>query len=1129
MSIQSGRTTDSLIHRHDLTDPPGGFGNLLLDMSSSPWALKDGQASILLGLDVVAIKAYQPDRGRKSIGVSIPEADRPITSVIPVNAEALVAEDVFFFNSLQNDTVLRNHSIILPFSVNTTTGNVAVTYTKATGVITATGAFVLNSIAYNRRSDDKVMVNEPEEIRGLYEILSDSGDGDTITIQANLGASDGNSTVTGVVGHITQGRGLFSVSLVVSGVNRLSLIKTVEEYERSGPWTTDFLNIPILLDEDKQNIGTSSSKAVVTSLHTYVQVNDTVLFPDATTNFDGRPTKVHFIVNKKRNLQGTIVSNGRKFWLQKSGVYTEIMDLGNDMFKGAVWRGTRIANNRLLLVTPGFAPRVYHLSKDTPVTSDETLAGMIAPRQPNETATSEDLENISWLTHVLPTGENTGPGSLTEGNIQVLVRLINLVDEVGSDFVVAPISDDTKLDPTSPADPDGLVSGGTDEDGPAGDKLSVAVGTNDSASVIAQINAGFNKFPPIHNRSTYLEVWRTLSGASRTYFLEKRILVGEKDFNTTFPNVFRIPVGSLFNPRPTAGTAGRSNAPITFKNEDLLRLPVLTRNDRLAVLNPPICKDVVSIGGVTFCFGRANDTVTEPTIKVKGFYTLGASYADDTGQLGVGISMLDNYTWVVGDEFVVTRSHASTAQGFLENGAYPIASKQDNSNLVLASGLVGGDLGSIGVPWQILGYIQRDITIPWTKIKDDEEVWFSRTDRFAPENFLPRILELSRIGDIFRRATKVGRYIVIIMDQGVHLLFNIQGTILKDTVSDTGKGTPWADSVVQIGNQVLWANTEGIQSMSVFSDINNQGVRASIQTFGGQGLGKWFKDAFDLGYNVDAGVDTLNNTIRFRRSEGNNKFQTLQISLRTNRITLLDDDNGSFYVRSRFADTTVKKSEALYSVDSVTGAFFEVNDDSDTYHYANSTVQATLNNDYVVTPTTISHATMRVFESDMVGEIIRFRMPSGDVLRTITKATSDTLTFDRVPDLQGTEGVAFLIGATRVQWKWAHLRGTSPNQVKKIRSVTVRAVSGKRGMPTTPLVIRGYKDFVETLVDTSNMSVFNEGDSGKVSSDRASSLQVDGHALELELENLETRNDFKLEHLEVIVEEERDTNMDQET
>jgi hypothetical protein len=65
-------------------------------------------------------------------------------------------------------------------------------------------------------------------------------------------------------------------------------------------------------------------------------------------------------------------------------------------------------------------------------------------------------------------------------------------------------------------------------------------------------------------------------------------------------------------------------------------------------------------------------------------------------------------------------------------------------------------------------------------------------------------------------------------------------------------------------------------------------------------------------------------------------------------------------------------------------------------------------------------------------------------------------------------------------------------------------------------------NFSSTVRASDTVAVFNDGDTGKTSQDRVSSLIGQGGALELEIESLETRNDLSYDVIRSTIREELD-------
>ena len=63
----------------------------------------------------------------------------------------------------------------------------------------------------------------------------------------------------------------------------------------------------------------------------------------------------------------------------------------------------------------------------------------------------------------------------------------------------------------------------------------------------------------------------------------------------------------------------------------------------------------------------------------------------------------------------------------------------------------------------------------------------------------------------------------------------------------------------------MWATPEGVRTLDVTNDPDENGNRGTIGLFGQQKLLLWFREAESSGDTVDAGIDVRNATMRIRR------------------------------------------------------------------------------------------------------------------------------------------------------------------------------------------------------------------------------------------------------------------------
>ena len=1078
-----------------------------LNTTTEKWRLSEDEASDVVGVDVTLEGKFRTDRGRKPIGVSIPVDDRPITAVEPANADALVS--VRFPHVVEPVNVSGVGPTFYHLDMITATG---FTYDPDTGIILEVGSFTTYTF---RAGQDHVVIHDPISLRGVH-LVSEKIDADSIRILPGL--TSAGSVVTIDNAFLVKGSQIINPASFDS--ETIPLVKSPQLYDEEGPWDSDLVDGVIFHNSDERE-GSQNILRIV-GVGTYGQENDSLLYAAFTKVAMSTDDKIEAIGASFKDRRGFFVTNGRKFWLQRNGVYDLLLDLGTAVDLGTVWRFARIASNRFMLVNEKYAPRILHLEKAPMVLSivseDEVLAGCVPPRHP---LNQEDVRVIdrtaadkvfrpSWYMENV-----SSKGFLKAGSkLQVRVRGVNLVDNIYSDFVSV-----AAYDATDPTDEDDYIP----SDGAATDLVELTVIANDGVTVFAPINDDeqddstklHRSFSPaFHSRITHIEVWRTSEVSGGIFFLESRMVVADLDLgesrNTANPPRTRV----LFKPLPAD-----DGFPVRLSEDDLNVLPILTQTENEAGGLPPICRDVINLGGTTLCFGKASSKSVDPTVFSQNFWARDATYFKTSGNITLA-NLYTNYLFQEGDQLVVVIG-GNASSGGLEEKVFDIQSGLPPNSLVL-----GADLSAASQVDDVFCYIRRPIVIPWPKIEDDEDVWFSRTDIFRPENFPPRVLQLSRNGDIFRRAVRIGLYAVVVMDQAVHLLHKLGTELLKDTVSDFGVGTPWKDSVVVVDKSVYWATPLGIRILSVSNEPDELGHRGRIDLRATENA-SWFQDALDNDEDIDGGYDSIHRTLRFRRKLSDHTYQTLQIGFDTKKSTFLDDDNGLRYVRSSVAEVIQKRTSTLYSVDPKTGAVFEVNYRGLTHPYDEKTLQDTLDKTYDLSAISIRHRTTNVFTSEMVGEIIRFNRDSVELgLRTILTADDRKITFDLLPGL--TKGDEFIIGAIRLRIRGAPIRGTSSSRVKTLESLSLRSYPGKRGA-VNPITLNSYENFEDEVRDTKTVEAFLDSKDGKTSDDRVSSLEAQGNALEVEIESLGARNDLDLEMLEVTVLEDLDETADQET
>lgn len=1229
MSISTYEVGNEVIHLHRL-EP-----SLQLDLTSPVYQLKEGQASKVVGLDVITPNSIKPVNRRRSLRLSLPEEDRPVTTVEPLSLHSLTSAR---YTGVLNSTFATNGAVSQTSQAQYRTRWEFDTYTSATGRLTDAAAAGNVFTAYNPLRGDRIAMHAPIGMRGVHDVLS-KVDANSLTLPAGLisGASVGQGTtdspldgfiasrpgyvflypydnvilnptfassgqwelsgnwaigsgnLTHTVGggpHTAIQRGILKVGSVYkfkvkggAGTNNVTVkcgtsaavslvantdyyatvrcigngdltlttstagitinsiygvevtasevwfVKTPDQYDLDGGgWPADMAGADIVFNPDRRMDEQVTYR--VLRVDSWAQENDTLVLNDRGNRFSvnnsndrtayenpvlttpavGSKFEIHY--SRQGNVDGILLSNGRKFWIEREGRLDLVMDLGDDSYKGYRWRAAKIASNRILLVSPRFAPRVLHVDSPTlsesQISGEEVLAGMPAPFKHNgeeftqETDTTRKRFEPSWLF------EDTTTGTLTGGNYQVLVRLVHIEDAVTSDFV--PAAGGTGLViPTVPnGDPANILN---------------AASANTRISVFASCRSGSESkgtsAPVISKRATHIEIWGSLSSAQENssvtgYFLQQRILIADLEYgnersaNIATPTVF-LPCTVAPNPP--------DNFPITLKDADITSLPSLSVNEFLAGGLPPICQDVVSLLDITLCFGKADAEVVQPTLYSRDFHSGLLSTGYPGGVISAGVATLTaaftNYEFRPGDMLHVTYSSslASTVGGGqIDSDDYEIAEKLSADAIQLKDDSLG-----VAATEHSHWYIKRPYTVTYPRILSDEDVWYSRTDIFGPENFPPRVYTLSRRGDVYRKAVVVGQQAVVIMDQAVHLLrlenvFNVL-TPVSVEVGVKGMGTPWADSVVQLGNTIFWATPLGIRSFTLSEEANIDGNKYKSEFLGGHRFQSWFTEAWKNRENIDAGADPFNLCLRFRRNKGNNQYETLQYSLRTEGVTIIQDDNGLRYVSSHTAEVESSPSPLLYSVEENTGAITQVNTDEIVLGDSGNDTDTTLTFDL----DTIRSSTNR-WNDSFVGEVIKL-----DGQRSVILAAEDRkLTFAPL----GFVPTSYVVAPRTFAFKPAPMRGRLATLAKTLHSAMLRALPSDS--PSGPdITVKVYESLSPDPSSEASVPCYFEKDSSHTSRDRVALVTGEGSSLEVEVSVAEDfEGSFEIEHMEVEIREE---------
>ena len=958
------------------------------------------------------------------------------------------------------------------------------------GVLSLAIYFLPGVVAFMRGHQNTLAIFSPAHLKGVWDVDT-RVDANDITVVQQISTANASSVIFSVERH----RGYYGD--LPGATAKKSLIKNWFEYQATGPWSEECVGGLIYINEDSRAKTPLNVIRRINSVSTTILENDTLNWKEALSAALSNDCKFSVVYSEPFDKRGVWVTNGRKFWLFRSGAFVQYLDMGSDDYIGKRWDVARISRNLVMFVNDSTPARVVRL--DSPSTdataNDLSLAGTVTPQKDEQ----DESGARSWAMEAKADANNDN-GALSAGVYKIRIRAVNLDDGGESKFVDIYNVANTAASLTVIAN----------------DAISVFTPTYGTGLNATETTAFHGFGPPTHRRWTHIEFWRT-NAAGATYYLETRIPI-QKYLNENI-----AATNAILNSGQIERTLeiGSLNYPVGLADSSATALTALTTADLLAGGLPPICRKIASLAGVTICAGRAGLTPESASVDAVQYFApvSAATYTTVTRTFSRGGAPNVTYTWKDGDKIEVTDG----GDGGLALGLFELDSTSGTNTFIVVSDDVPGTVNSTDVRF----FVRRPVTIKYPTIESDEDIWYSRTELFSPESFPTRTLQLSAIGDTLRDLVNVGAYVAVIMQRGVHLLFLDGTTLVRDTIAPDAEGTPWEDSVVTIGQAVLWATPTGPNIMVVSNGVNQNGHRGEIKPFDPQErMRNWFAEAAEKGYSIDAGVDTFNKCIRWRRKQDANTYQVAQVNYGTGQWTLLDDDNGVRYVRSALVEETPASAPYLYSF-TAEGAALRVNYQGTTDPYSDATVQDVTDESYVVAPTSIR--LNGVFSAKMIGDVVRFRSTNSNVdgkARVIREATEDKIVFDFLSGL--TYEDEFIIGANRFRVKFAPKYGTQPMTVKTLDAFHGRALPGQRNgtagpwpnPPDKSITVRAYRNFSTTADATATMPIYDETSASRVSLDRTLDLAAQGTAIEFEVECIESRTDFGIELLSAEVREE---------
>jgi len=265
----------------------------------------------------------------------------------------------------------------------------------------------------------------------------------------------------------------------------------------------------------------------------------------------------------------------------------------------------------------------------------------------------------------------------------------------------------------------------------------------------------------------------------------------------------------------------------------------------------------------------------------------------------------------------------------------------------------------------------------------------------------------------------------------------------------------------------------------------------------------------------------------------------MQYSFRTKTWAESNNDFGTFYIPSVYADTSILETPALYTI-TPEGAVFDINYRTTTSHaYDSFLVTDTLNaSDHTITTTTIridSPSGSNQFVASMLGDVVRFKSTTASVDGAISRITDVTLgathTITFTPAVAGlANGDIFYIGQNHFKMRLAPMIGSDGATIKTLHGASLHALAGSRhgdnssyaDPPTTKISVLAYRDYHDVAISEKEDDISIGSISGDtlVDEDRYTSAECQGNAVEMEFESVDARTEFSIKHLGVDLVEE---------
>ncbi len=826
--------------------------------------------------------------------------------------------------------------------------------------------------------------------------------------------------------------------------------------------------------------------------------------------------------------RGIWVSNGQKFWLLQNGRYTKYLDLGaTSGTLGIEWRGAQISPNVFMFVHPNFPPRIISLESEpqsaalNEVDATKYLGGLLTPDlgqrdyPPSQFVANTPGSGTLSLNASLSSGGSAKrvspgpPGGLS--TYRVRVRVIDERTGTVSRFVDASY---------------GAIGYATLASADQSLQLNqtqttmvlivyphvAAFGPTIGEGFILDNFAGKAQFriPFKTARGTHIEFWRT-TGGGISFFKELRKALAFPStafFNSVYAQIpnqkfldatFSTKVTDIA-PYTDPLQKNGEHAAMNLPDFDLQRQQLMTFVDERAGGLPPMCRDIISVLGCTLA-GGANKL--ESALLLQGKRLIWPRITHDGAirysEISGGFAFLYPESFHSLDFVTLTRGEdrfqrfvmsSDVVLAVYTKGVYRLAREATAINKKQL-----GESG-IGTPW-------ANAILPIGKLA----LWVTpqaiRVFNAEAENGIGDLqtIEHGPMLNWFQDALINGMQVDAGYDERYGTLHLRRNKVVDLTGGVASPTSPESDSLLS-----------GVSGLTGEEDPPTE-TALSIEDAGGVAAPTITQAK--IAYYLDSAA---------------------VFNLKTGDWTLIDDDNGFRYVAAEGVEDLTTIGPKLYTIDQL-GGVFEENYAGKAHPYDHLVQQETLTAArWVFNDRQIITQSGNRFTELMEGDVVRFRSdnPLKDGLaRTIRNADPGRIEFDPLPAAL-VEGDEFVIGAVRFKVRFSPIMGESMRDIKTIDQAEIYArpgplhdPDGSPGYPPRPdfgLTVRVYRDYGNTAraESTAEIEIFDDDDADTTSMDRYCTLKAQGRALEVEIEDFNTRSDVVIDGVYLRVEDEGD-------